>query len=207
MRFRRHIPPIHEWQLPSLDARGAKRWGVALVSSLVAGYLTAYLVVFPAPLLRGHQVVPRVLGLSLQEASAELRKAGLQVQDGGSEPHPTAPQGTVIWQDPPPGVSAPAGLRVTLVSSDGPPKIPVPDVTGLDGGLSQRLVAAAGLAAAPVESVQAASPPGITMLTRPPAGTLLLPGASVTVVVSRGAPTIPVPDVLGSWQADARTRP
>src|SRR2546429_3059160 len=32
-------------------------------------------------------------------------------QDGGSEPHPTAPQGTIVWQDPPPGVSAPAGLR------------------------------------------------------------------------------------------------
>src|SRR2546430_10380667 len=99
MRFRRHIPPLHEWHLPGLDARGAKRWGVALFSSLVAGYLTAYLVVFPAPILRGHEVVPPVLGLSLQEASAELRKAGLQGADGGSEPHPTAPQGTVIWQD------------------------------------------------------------------------------------------------------------
>jgi len=28
----------------------------------------------------------------------------------------------------------------------------------------------------------------------------------VTVVVSRGAPTIPVPDLLGMSQADARTR-
>src|SRR5437762_13833434 len=121
MRFRRHIPPIHEWQLPSLDARGAKRWGVALVSSLVAGYLTAYLVVFPAPLLRGHQVVPRVLGLSLQEASAELRKAGLQVQDGGSEPHPPAPQGTIIWTDPPAGVSAPAGAPGRLLPGGAPP--------------------------------------------------------------------------------------
>src|SRR5206468_4191444 len=82
---------------------GAKLWGSALVSALVAGYLTAYLVIFPAPILHGHQLVPRVLGLTLQEASAELRKAGLQVQDGGSEPHPTAPQGTVIWQDPPAG--------------------------------------------------------------------------------------------------------
>ena len=206
MRFRRHIPPLHEWQLPGLDARGAKRWGVALFSSLVAGYLTAYLVVFPAPILRGHQAVPRVLGLSLQEASAELRKAGLQVQDGGSDPHPTAAQGTVIWQDPPPGVSAPAGLRVTLVASDGPPKIPVPDVAGLDGGLAQRLVAAAGLTAAPVESVQAAAPRGVAMLTRPPAATVLAPGAPVTVVVSRGAPTIPVPGLLGLAQADARAR-
>lgn len=206
MRFRRHIPPVREWKLPLLDARGVRRWGLALLGALVGGYLTAYLVLFPAPLLHGHGVVPRVLGLSLQEASAQLRTAGLQVQDGGAEPHPTAPQGTVVWQDPPPGVTAPAGLRVTLVSSDGPPKIPVPDVVGMDGTLAQRLISAAGLAAAQVESVQAAAPPGVVMLTRPAATVVASPGAPVTIVVSRGAPTIAVPDLLGMSQADARTR-
>src|SRR3989454_5095369 len=130
MRFRRHFPPVREWRLPTLDALGARRWGLALLGALLGGYLTAYLVLFPAPLLARHGVVPRVLGLSLQEASDQLKKVGLQVQEGGGEPHPTAPQGTVIWQDPPPGVSAPAGLRVTLVASGGPPKIPGPDVAG-----------------------------------------------------------------------------
>jgi beta-lactam-binding protein with PASTA domain len=95
---------------------------------------------------------------------------------------------------------------VTLVASEGPPKIPVPDVTGLEGSLAQRLIAAAGLGVAPVESVQAAAAPGVTMLTRPAATTLLSPGAPVAVVVSRGAPTIPVPGLLGMSQADARTR-
>src|SRR6266849_2380731 len=184
MRFRRHLPPLHEWKLPlpawklpGFDAPGARRWGLAFVGALLAGYLTAYLILFPAPLLHGHGVVPRVLGLSLSEASTALKNAGLQVQDGGSQSHLTAPQGTIVWQDPPPGVSAPAGLRVTLVASEGPPKIPVPDVTGLEGSLAQRLITAAGRAVAPV-----------------------------AVVVSRGAPTIPVPGLLGLSQADARTR-
>ncbi len=106
MRIRRHLPPLAEWKLPWLTAPRTQRWGLALVSAVLAGYLTAYLLLFPAPLLHGRQVVPHVLGLSLSEASEQLRKAGLQVQDGGAEPHPTAPQGTVIWQDPPPGVSA-----------------------------------------------------------------------------------------------------
>jgi len=44
------------------------------------------------------------------------------------------------------------------------------------------------------------------MLTRPAATSVLSPGAPVTVVVSRGAPTIAVPDLLGMSQADARTR-
>jgi serine/threonine-protein kinase len=207
MQFRRHVAPLQEWKLPALiELSGARRWGLALAGAIVAGYLTAYLVLFPAPLLHGHEVVPRVLGLSLQEASDALRKAGLQVQDGGSESHPTAPQGSIIWQDPPAGVSAPAGLRVTLVSSDGPPKIPVPQVAGLDGPLAQQLIGAAGLTAAQVESVQAAAAPGVTMLTRPAATTLLAPGAPVTVVVSRGAPTIAVPGLLGLSQPDARTR-
>ena len=209
MRWRRHEPPSSDWRwtMPDLFAGGsAKRWALYGASAVLAGYLTAYLVIFPAPLLHGHEAVPRVVGLSLTDATSAITKAGLQVQDGGSEPDPSTPQGYVIWQDPPPGVSAPAGLRVTLVSSDGPPKIPVPDVTGLGGALAQRLIAAAGLSAAQVESVQAPSVPGVTMMTRPPAGTVLASGAPVTVVVSRGAPTIPVPDLLGMSQGDARTR-
>ena len=209
MRFRRHEPPLPRlsWTVPNpVENRSVRRWLLYVASAVLAGYLTAYLLVFPAPLLHGHDVVPRVMGLSMTDAANAIRKAGLQIHDGGSEPDPTAPQGFVIWQDPPPGVSAPAGLRVTLVSSDGPPKIPVPDVAGLAGDLAQRLIMAAGLSATQVESVQAASPPGVTMMTRPPAGSVLVPGTSVTVVVSRGAPTIPVPDLLGMSQGDARTR-
>lgn len=193
--------------LPNLfEEQSVKRWLLYVLGALVAGYLTAYLAVFPAPILHGHEVVPRVLGLNATEAADVIRKAGLQIQDGGSEPDPTTPQGFVIWQDPPPGVRAPAGLRVTLVSSEGPPKIPVPDVAGLAGGLAQRLITAAGLTSTQVESVQAASPTGVTMMTRPPVGSLLASGAPVTIVVSRGAPTIPVPDLLGMGSGDARTR-
>jgi serine/threonine-protein kinase len=103
-------------------------------------------------------------------------------------------------------VIAPAGLKVTLVASAGPPKIPVPDVAGLDATLAQRLVVAAGLMVSQVESVQAAAPSGLAVLTRPPAGTALAPGAGLALVVSRGAPTISVPDLLGMSAADARTR-
>lgn len=204
MRIRRHLPPLDG--LANVDRRRAVRWALLGFGALIAGYLVAYLLLFPAPILPGHQVVPRVLGLSLTEAQEQVRKAQLEATDGGADPHATAPQGTVIWQDPPPGVIAPEGIKVTLVASAGPPKIAVPDVAGLDAGLAQRLVAAAGLTVSRVESVQAAAPQGLAMLTRPPSGTVLAPGAGLTLVVSRGAPTISVPDVLGMAAADARTR-
>src|SRR5205809_302337 len=178
MRVPRRLPPLWQWRLPGWEARRVRVWGIALLAALLAGYLTAYLIVFPVPILRGHQVVPRVLGLSLQEASAEVRKVGLQVLDGGAGPHPTAPQGTVVWQDPPPGTSAPAGMRVTLVVSSGPPKIPVPDVAGLDGELAQRLVAVARRRTGDAS-------PGTVVAQRPAAGTLAAPGTVVDIVVAR----------------------
>ena len=203
MKFRRHDGGLDG--LP-FDRRRASRWALAGFGAVLAGYLTAYLILFPAPILAGHQVVPRVLGLTLAEAQAQVKKAELVVADGGSDPHPTAAQGTVIWQDPPPGVIARQGLKVTLVVSAGPPKIPVPDVSRLAASLAQRLVAAAGLTVSKVESVQADSARGLVVMSRPPAGTVLAPGAGVSLVVSRGAPTISVPDLLGMSIADARTR-
>ena len=202
MRIRRHFEPFQDFKITPKFWR----WLGIGVGTVLAGYLTAYLLIFPAPLLPGHQPVPRVLGLTVPEAQAEIQKSKLQVTDGGAEPHPTAPAGIVIWQDPPPGVVAPEGAKVTLVSSGGPPKIPVPDVSGLDATLAQSLIAAAGLMVSQVESVQAAAPTGLAMLTRPPAGTALAPGSGLTIVVSRGAPTIPIPDLLGMASGDARTR-
>ena len=202
MRIRRHFEPFQEFTI----GRRVWAWVGIGVGVVLAGYLTAYLILFPAPLLPGHQAVPRVLGLTVAEGQAEIQKAQLQVTDGGAEPHPTAPQGVIIWQDPPPGVIAPEGTKVTLVSSAGPPKIPVPDVAGLDASIAQKLVGATGLSVAQIESVQTASPTGLAVLTRPPAGTALAPAAGVTLVVSRGAPTISVPDLLGMASGDARTR-
>src|SRR5213593_623140 len=202
MRVRRHFESLDDLKVTPK----VWKWLGIGIGMVLAGYLTAYLILFPAPILPGHQAVPRVLGLTVAEAQAEIQKSRLQVTDGGAEPHPTAAQGLVVWQDPPPGVIAPEGTKVTLVSSAGPPKIPVPDVSGLDATLAQSLVAAAGLVVSQVESVQAAAPSGLAMLTRPPAGTALAPGSGLAIVVSRGAPTIPIPDLLGMASADARTR-
>ena len=208
MRVRRHMPPLSEWRAPSwVDRNRVLRWTLYVGSAALAGYLLAFFLLFPAPILRGQQVVPRVLGLPLAEAQQQLTSLHLQVQDGGSETHATAAAGTVIWQDPPPGAIAPEGLKVTLVSSSGPSKVAVPDVSGLDATLATQLMTAAGLVVAQTESVQVPrTPPGVAAMTRPPAGALLAPGAGVVLVVSRGEATIPVPDLLNMSIADARTR-
>jgi serine/threonine-protein kinase len=214
MKFRRHMPALHQWKwphlrfpnIPNVDRDEAIRWSFWLVVALVTGYLIAATFVFPAPVFPHHQNVPRVLGLPIAEARRTITAAHFASADNGSEPHPTAPVGTVIWQDPPPGVEAPADMHVSLIVSAGPPRVPVPDVTGLDVALASRLITAAGLTVARVESVQAAFPTGLTMVTRPVAATALAPRSGVGLVVSRGAPTIKVPDLIGLSVGDARSK-
>jgi serine/threonine-protein kinase len=92
---------------------------------------------------------------------------------------------------------------VDLSLSAGPQRVPVPDVSGYHGDLARLLVEAAGLAVA-VESSQTAAPRGVTVNTRPPAGTMLGPSSRVTLVVSRGAPTLSVPNLSGFTLEEAR---
>lgn len=214
MRIRRHLPPLAQWRirergkalLAQFGRSPSRGWIAGVAGAALAGYLVAYLILFPSPILAGHTTVPRVLGLTRSEAQSQLDRVKMKGRDGGTEPHPTAQAGTVIWQDPPPGVLAPEGATVTLVTSGGAAKIPVPDLTGDDGVLAQKILQAAGLTLTRVESLPGSAPPGVTMLTRPPAGTFLAPGGAVILVVSQGAATIAVPDLLSMSLADARTR-
>ncbi len=213
MRIRRRLPPLRQWTWPArwrwppgAQARPAARWGVAALGALVAGYLTASLLVFPAPILPGRQDVPRLLGMPVAEAQERIAGTGLRAAAESAEAHPVAAAGTVVWQDPPPGVRAPDGTRVTLVRSAGPARIPVPDVSGYDAGLARTFVRASGLAVSRVEMVSGAAPRGIAVVTRPPPGTLVAAGTDIVLLVSEGAPSIAVPALLGLTPTDARRR-
>src|SRR5260370_31676038 len=112
MRIRRRYEPFQDFKI---DHR-TWRWVGIGAGMVLAGYLTAYLILFPAPILPGHQAVPRILGLTVAEAQAEIQTSRLQATDGGAGPHPTAAQGVVIWPDPPPGRVAPQGTKATPAS-------------------------------------------------------------------------------------------
>ncbi|MEE4637498.1 MAG: putative Ig domain-containing protein [Wenzhouxiangella sp.] len=64
--------------------------------------------------------VPRVLGLKLDDAQAELASAGLSTGSVVWVNDPLIPRGTVAAQDPPPNASASPGSTVDLTLSGGP---------------------------------------------------------------------------------------
>ncbi len=211
MRVRRHLPRGTDWAAlrGGILARLTRTrvWLVAgsLAGAFLAGYLVAAVFLFPAPIFAGSQAVPRVLGLPLERARAALAEAKLRASDPIPVRHPTAPPQSVVWQDPPPAVTVPEGTTVELWVSVGPQRIPVPDVVGYDAQVAQLLVEAAGLRLGRVDSAQTAAARGVIVSTRPPAGTLIVPGSPVTLVVSVGAPTIQVPNVIGLTLGEARS--
>jgi beta-lactam-binding protein with PASTA domain len=178
--------------------------GAVFLATLGLGWLIAALILFPAPIFATSQGVPRVIGLESEAARSALEDRGLVLANVDRVAHPSLPRDAVVWQDPPPGVVVPEGTQVRLTLSTGPQRIPVPDVTGYASEHATALIEAAGLAVGSVESAQAPTPENVAVNTRPPAGTPLLPGTEVTLVVSVGGATIHIPSLIGLTLDEAR---
>jgi beta-lactam-binding protein with PASTA domain len=178
--------------------------GGSIIASFLIGYVIAVFILFPAPIFARTETVPRVLGLGLGDASQLLTAAGIVVNDTDYVSHPTVPRGSVVWQDPPPGIAVPPGTGMTLSLSRGPQPIPIPDVTGYEQDLARRLIETAGLTVASIDTTIAPQDRGVVVSTRPPAGQSRMPGDGVTLFVSVGAPSITVPDLKGLTLDEAR---
>ncbi len=209
MRVRRHLPAGVNWQAgwQALTRNRSRRQVVwyagTFLGAVAVGYAIAALVLFPAPIFAASKSVPRVIGMTFDAARQAVADAGLNPERAEDVRHATAPPGTVVWQDPPADVVVPQGSGVQLSVSQGPQRIPVPDVVGYDQPIATTLMEAAGLRVS-VDPTQTAAPKGVVVNTRPPAGRALVPGTRVTLVVSAGAPTIRIPDLMGLTLEEAR---
>lgn len=216
MRVRRRFRPRTDWSGWSrrlgtvLRAATLQQHRFALIativftSAVIAGYLIAALVLFPAPIFATSRSVPRVIGMETVAAREALAGLGFTLVELDRITHPSVENGGVVWQDPPPGMVVPEGTEVRVTVSAGPQRIPVPDVAGYDAAIARTLLEAAGLAVGSVVHTQAPTPADVAVNTRPPAGATLLPGTAVTLVVSVGAATIHVPDLVGLTVDSAR---
>jgi beta-lactam-binding protein with PASTA domain len=153
------------------------------------GYLIASAWLSPVPLLTRDHAVPRVLDLPIAEAQQKLGELGFRAKLEDERPHPTAPRGAIVWQDPAPGTILPQHSVVTLVPSAGLQQVPVPDIVGLAMPYAGRVLAAAGLRVGEVDTVASDPEPNVVVATRPAAGAGRDPGGVVDIVVS-GQPKV-----------------
>ena len=138
--------------------------------------------------------VPGVIGLTLEEATAEIEAAGLQVGDVTQE-ESEEEEGTVLDQSPEEGAKIQPDEPVTLVVSGGPGTVVVPDVICQDVDEAQAEIGAAGLGFDVVGSqFSSECPEGTVAEQNPSGGTEVEQGTTVRVTQSEG----PEPDSTGS---------
>lgn len=183
------------------------RWQVLVVfGAFLVGYLINVFWLFPSPWFSKEHAVPRVLDLGATEAKQKLESQGFRLRIEDQQPDLSAPKNAVVWQDPPPGVVVPPNTQVSIVVSEGPPDVPVPDVEDFPRVLAERVLAAAGFKVGGIDSLPASREAGIVIQTRPGSAGARPAGTPITLVISSGPAEVTVPTVVGFPQQVARER-
>jgi beta-lactam-binding protein with PASTA domain len=157
-----------------------------IAATFLLGYGISALWLSPGSLFTKDHSLPRVLEMPEAKAREKLAQLGFRPRLDGERPNDSFPQGTVIWQDPPPGTVLQPNSVVQLVLSSGPALVAVPDVIGLDVTLASKILAAAGVRVGSVDTSSAGQERGVVVATRPAAGVGRPRGAAVALMVSRG---------------------
>jgi beta-lactam-binding protein with PASTA domain len=86
----------------------------------VAAYLVVLFFVFPTRLIPNDAPVPNVVGLTVDEASRSLNRAGFSAQVGETRADPTLPPLIVLAQRPAASAMQPKGATILIDVSAGP---------------------------------------------------------------------------------------
>ena len=138
--------------------------------------------------------VPDVVGMELAAARGELEGTKLKVKEGAGKYSDTIPQGVVISTDPKADSPLKPGSTVTLVVSKGRAPITVPDFSGKN--INDARTEAQKLGLTVVEQYKDNDQPADQVIDQSPKpGTGAEKDDEIKLVVSKGPPQVPVPDV------------
>jgi eukaryotic-like serine/threonine-protein kinase len=148
--------------------------------------------------------VPDVAQYSAADAQRALTAAKLKVKLNGVYSD-TVKEGDVINVNPPVGSQVRENSTIALTVSKGPKPIVVPSLINLTVDDARRKLAAAGLTLTVGQSTESDAIPANAIASQSPdPGTNVPKNSTVTVVVSTGAATTDVPNVVGSDPATAQ---
>jgi beta-lactam-binding protein with PASTA domain len=143
-------------------------------------------------------------GLHIDDATASLEEAGLTLgrQVYTSELPEGAEEGEVVGQLPSAGTQVEKGTPVDVIVARGAQVVAVPNVIGMTSEEAVKILEQAGLRAKTV-SVASDGEAGQVVDQSPQAGTEVVPGSEVGVMVSTGPAATLVPNVIGESQDEA----
>ncbi len=144
--------------------------------------------------------MPQVTGQPQATAVAAIRKAGLTPGHVTMAVSTSIGAGTVISTNPVAGTSWPQYRPVGITVSVGPP---LPSFVGQPLPAAQAAALSGGYQIQPVPDTNSTQPQGTITSQSPAPGTPITKGEVVTVQVSNGPSTVPIPDVRGMSVNDA----
>ena len=184
--------------------RRAMPYLIASALAFTSAYIVVAVAVFPADGGPDDVTVPSVTGMTIDDATKRLEKAGFKLAQGQSRPSEGAPAGTIIEQTPLGGSLTNPGATVSVVTSAGQREAVIPETRGMSRRDAERALADAGFSVGAVQQQPSDSARGTVLATVPAAGTKAAAGA-VTLVLSNGPPSVTLPNVVGRSYGDARS--
>jgi len=140
--------------------------------------------------------VPDVLGSAPNEAAEAILDAGLATGGRVEVFDNTIPAGQVARTDPAIGEAVAPNTSVDLLISKGPEPVELADVTGRRQANAVNRLQAAGLEVTTSQEFSSSVAEGRVISMNPGAGTVVEAGSTVSLVVSKGPPPVPVPDLI-----------
>ena len=151
--------------------------------------------------------IPNLVGLSVQEASNILKKAGLRLVVNNFVASLDIPANQILVQTPTAGLGARPNSVVTVDVSGGTNTVRIPDVIGDVQRAATKLLSAAPLNFVVTVVVETSDviETGRVIRTEPLGDTAVAPGSTITVFVSTGRALVAVPNVIGQEATAAST--
>ena len=150
--------------------------------------------------------VPKLRGLTVEQADVALAAANLELGTVTEAYHDTVKAGDIISSTPKAGESVKPATVVDVKLSKGPEPVTMPEVVGTDGDAAEKQLTDLGLTVDRSNKFNESVPKGQVVSVDPPAGTTAYRGDTVQLVVSKGPPLVEVPNVVGLSESAARTR-
>jgi beta-lactam-binding protein with PASTA domain len=147
--------------------------------------------------------VPSVVGKPLEDAKEAILDGDLRLGGVKRRYDAGVPIGRVISQEPAKG-RLPTGSTVSLIVSDGPRPLPIPDVRGMTEAKAAAVLDGRGFPVVVEEDFAKNVDRGKVVSTDPVPGTELQPGETVVITVSLGPEYFACPDFVGLTVDEAR---
>ncbi len=186
-----------------------KPLGKGIIAIAIFGLLSGILWMMAGNLFGPEIAVPKIVGMDIKQADAELSKLGLVLKVIGRENNDQADPDTIISQDPDTGRKVKKGREIEVIISQGVAQVKVPNISGVTINDATTRLSNKGLNLGTIEPVYDEKyADGIVISQDPLPDTTVSTGTKVNVVVSKGKqpPRAAVPDVKGLTVTEATTK-